>query len=345
MQFSFNRNHTTVFIAIILGIAAFAGFLYQTHFLFYPLSLFLISLFLLVPYRKKSKFIRRMIFLISLSFILWVIGDLSYALLPFALAFLLAYLLDPFVTYLEKKKIPRWLSSIILDLIFIGAISLIGFFVFPIIFAQLDDAIKKVSVFFKTFSSNFDQHSMYKFFTNLGFGKAVYKSVIQAELLPRMESIYFNLLSSLMSFLTGVSVISTKLINIVLVPVLFFYFLTDFARFKALLRQILEQKNRKVLFDLQRIDIILRKYIGWQIVSAIIVATCTSILFSIFNIPFPVVLGLLCGLLNPIPYLGLAASSIIAILTVIIISPGDVTGQIIAILCSIWGIHFINTYL
>jgi predicted PurR-regulated permease PerM len=114
---------------------------------------------------------------------------------------------------------------------------------------------------------------------------------------------------------------------------------------KDTLREALQNRNRKILYNLERINFILRKYIGWQILAAIMIGATSSALFMLFGVPYPVVLGILCGLLNPIPIFGSLSSMLIAIVTVLVANPTDVWANITAIILIINGLHFINAYL
>ncbi|MBI5323855.1 MAG: AI-2E family transporter [Ignavibacteriae bacterium] len=334
-----------VIIAIIVSLIALTVFLFDTKIVNNPLVLILLSVFVLFPFRKESQFVRRLILLISLIFIGWLLADLGFAILPFAISFLIAYLLNPFINKLKEKNIPRWISALVIDLLFIGIISAIAIYIFPIIFAQLDDALKKISTLVTSVSKDLDERSIYKFFSKFGFDKKVFRGIIQTEFVPRLEGILSGILHAFLEFLTNLSLVATKLVNVVLIPVLLFYFLKDFQKIRDLVRKILEQRNLKMLNDLKRIDIMLRKYIGWQITAAFIVGTVCSVFFTIFNVPYSIVLGMLCGIMNPIPYIGLFASMVISIITIIIVDPPEMFQLILIVLIVINAMHFINAYL
>jgi predicted PurR-regulated permease PerM len=151
-------------------------------------------------------------------------------------------------------------------------------------------------------------------------------------------------LGSLLKLFTNISALATSLFNIILVPILFFYFLKDYRKLVQLSKKILEKKNVKLLYDLRRISRIFKKYVSWQTTAAFIIASVCSTFFSIFKIPYPIILGILCGILNPIPYLGIFASMLISILTIVVVNQPDVISQVIVVVSVISGMHFINAY-
>ena len=335
---------STFILASILSVIALTGFLYQTKIIDSPLVLIAISLFIIVPFLKESSFVKRLTILISLLLIYWVLSNLGFALIPFAVSFLIAYLLDPLVTFLSKKKFPRWLASLLIVVIFVGIVSSIAILVFPLIFSQLDDAIKKISTLINDTSKYLESRQFYRKLQGFGLPSGEIRDMIQSEFVPKIEGIFSFILNALLSLVTKISTIATQLINAILIPILSFYFLKDFPKLKNLLVSILSKKNQKLLNDIKRINKIFKIYIAWQATAAVIVGTTCSLLFTLFGIPYPVVLGIMCGFLNPIPYLGFFGSMIICFITLIIVNPDNLWHHVLVILIIINSLHFINTY-
>jgi predicted PurR-regulated permease PerM len=344
MEVFITKKQGAFFFAIFISLLALSVFLYLTDILLKPLVLILISIFVITPFVKESPFARRILLLTSLLFIGWLLSDLGFTVIPFLIAFLMAYLLDPFVIKLQKMKIPRGLSTLIFTLILIGLVTTVAIFVFPLIYEQLDDAINRISLLVTNISKELDSKAFYDFMSGFGLDKETVKSIVQEEFIPRIEELFSGILESLLQLVINVSDLATKIFNIILVPILFFYFLKDFRKIANLLKTILQEKNKKLLKDIRRINRILKKYVYWQITAAFIVATVCSTFFSIFNIPYPIILGILCGILNPIPYLGFIASMIICSLTILMVNPANILSQIIIVVVVISLMHFINTY-
>lgn len=345
MEKLFQNQQTALIFAIALSIMAIIGFLFQTGIIAIPLVLILMSMFIIYPYRHGSSFVRRLLLLYLLLFVGWLLSDLKFALFPFIVSFGVAYLFEPLLSFLSRKKFPRWLAALFIILFLVAVVSAVAFFVFPIIFYQLEDALKKISSMIETATKYLDSRKFYRSLAKLGLPEDKVKEIIQLELIPKLESIFTLLLSSLMSLLTSLSGIATQIINAILIPILSFYLLKDFEKLKKTVSEILEVRSKKALNDLRRINRILRKYISWQILAATIVATFSTLSFSYFDFPYPVVLGVLCGLFNPIPYLGSIASIIICSLIVLIVNPEDIWTSILIIVLTINILHFINAYL
>jgi predicted PurR-regulated permease PerM len=255
------------------------------------------------------------------------------------------YMLEPFIDFLESKKIPRWATALTLVLFASGIVTTVAIFVFPVLFSQLDSAIKQISSIVTSVSSFVESRKFYKLFEGFGISSDTIKNIVQTEFVPEIKTFISKILESLLSFLTSLSGVASQLINGLLLPIFSFYFLKDFNKIKDLIKSLLERKNVKFLNDLKRINRIFRIYISWQITAAIIIGTSCSILFSIFGIPYPIVLGLICGFLNPIPYMGSLASMVICILTSALVNPDEFLYLSLTSISIITALHFINAYL
>jgi len=345
MEVNVTKKQIAFFFAISISLITLSIFFYLTGIFLKPLVLILISIFILSPFAKESPFVKRLLVLILVLFAGWMLSDLGFTVIPFIASFFLAYLIDPFVSKLQEKGIPRGLIAFLFVACLIGVIVFIAVVIFPIVFDQLDEAINKISQFVEDVKNYLDSRKFYAVLREYGISKANSKYIVQAEILPKIEVFMSKVLESLRSLLTNISALANQLFNIVLFPILLFYFIKDFRKVIYRISEILEIKNQKFLYDLRRIGGILRKYAGWQIIAAIMVATVCSFFFYLFDLPYPIILGIFCGIFNPIPYLGIFASMIISSLTVMIVGSPFVVNQILVIVVVISAMHFINAYL
>lgn len=339
------KNRTTYILAIILGLAGLITFLIKTDIIFNPLILFIISLFLLLPNRHDSPFLKQLLLLIVLIFIGWLLTYVSSAVVIFCIAFFIAYIFDPIVSKVSGRFFPRWLASLIIVVIFIGLVSLVSVFIFPAIFSQLNEASKKIASIVTQVQTYLDTRKIYQVFDWLGIKDENLRKIIRSEFIPEIKTFLENIFGSLMNLVKGISVIASQVLNAVLIPILSFYFLKDFRKLKEQIKFLLGKKNEKLVKDLRRINDIFKVYIGWQIFAAVMVGTICSISFSLLNVSYPFLLGMICGFLNPIPYLGIISSLIITSLTIIILDPPDMLHQIIVIVTTILTLHTLNAYL
>ncbi|MCX7907933.1 MAG: AI-2E family transporter [Ignavibacteria bacterium] len=330
--------------AIVIGVASFAAFLHYTRQLESPLVIFIIGLFVIASFRKESYFLRRLIILFIGFFVLWIFTIIGSSIAPFIISFIIAYLLAPLVSYLEKIKIPRWVSSLSIILLLVGFITIVFVLISPQILYQFNEISQKITTVVTAVTSYLETQKISKILDSIGIKNEYIKNLVETELLPELKYLFSQILSSLGNLLMGISNLARQAINAILIPIFSFYFLKDFEKFKIFLKTTLEKKNQKLLDDLLRINQIFHIYISWQVIAAIMVATLCSLSFWIFKIEFSFILGILCGFLNPIPYLGLISSMIISVLIVLLVGPENLWFQIIVVLATISIVHFINAY-
>ncbi len=332
--------------AIVIGFLFFAAYLYVTGLIAQPIVLLLISVFILFSFRKKAPIIEKLLIVVAIFLVFSLIKVIGSSIVPFFIAFLAAYLLDPFVERLKQKwNIARWLSSLVFILVIIGVFTVVAVFVFPIIFDQIDNALKSLTAYVNSARKYVESDEFFRKLQKLGLPKSTIREAVRDELIPRIEGIVNVIFSSLLNVLSSLSVILTQVVNVILTPIMTFYLLKDFRKFKDYIKDNLRTKNKKLLSDLRKLNVIVKKYIGWQIVAAMIVATFCSASFTFFNLPYSIVLAFIAGILNPIPYFGSAISMIIGTFVMLLVDDGNFFVNMLVVVGSISAIHFINAYL
>ena len=340
-----HKGNISINIILILSALAGSTFLYLTDLIKSPVLFFLIGVFLLYPFRKESYIISRFLSLISLLFALWLLIDLNIVLLPFIIAFTIAFLSDPIIKKMESFKIKRWLGSIIILGFLGGAIAGFSVFVFPLAFTQLNQIIQQVSQFVNSITDFLESKQFYTFLSSLGIPKASVKELVQTQLMPKAEILFKSILEGLFVLLSNVSAIANQILNLVLIPIISFYIIKDYPVLKELIQEILSSNHSKSYENILRISAILRLYVGWQMLAALWIGTVASVLLSILGIPYAIVIGVLCGLLNPIPFFGTIASMIIGSIVALLADPPNASSHIIGLVLVINGLHFINAYI
>jgi len=309
-----------------------------------PLILFLIAFFLIYPYRQRSFFAKRLLQLNWGLFILWMIMDLNSTVLPFVFSFILAFLLDPIINAMERLKFKRWLASMIMLGILGGILATVAIFVFPPAYAQLDQVTKEVSRFVVQTTKYLESRQFYSMLQSFGIPKETVKQLVQDQVMPKAETLFSSVMDALFALLTNISLIAAQVLNLILIPIITFYFLKDLPALKKFLKEILGIKNPEALSILERVSDILKIYVGWQVIAVIWIGGAASLLLSIFGIPYAIVLGVMFGLLNPIPFFGSIASMIIGIIVAIFVDPENALNHVIAITLIVNGLHFLNAY-
>jgi predicted PurR-regulated permease PerM len=217
---------------------------------------------------------------------------------PFILSIILAYLLNPIVQVFEKRKIGRIFSVIIVYLIFLALILVFAFVLVP----RLLKDIKILVVNLPYYSLQFQDmvKSFQDTYINSNLPQGI-KDVIDENIINFQDLIIVTLQSFLDSLVNAFS----KILNIIIVPVIVFYLLKDAEYFKKQSLLLLPKKHRnKAILLFRDIDNAFGKFIRGQIIVAMFIGILTTAALSILNVKYAVFLGLFAGIANVIPYFG-----------------------------------------
>jgi predicted PurR-regulated permease PerM len=118
--------------------------------------------------------------------------------------------------------------------------------------------------------------------------------------------------------------------TLVMVPVFAFYFLHDFDRIMALLRDLLPLSIRDdVVFTAQQIDRVLSDFVRGQLTVMGIMAGLYAFGYMLIGVPLAVPIGVLAGFLTFVPYVGSAVALVFGLLMVVLHFTG--IGKLIAV--------------
>lgn len=318
---------------IIAGIAIFlllAAFLWSTQSVLSPFLAGGLLLFILFGI-KESRIVRRIAFSVIFIFGVWFLVRAQGVIFPFLIAFILAYLFDPLVDFMEKIHVPRGLSTLLVLLVNLGVFILVGVLLIPGLVREIQDLINRIPDMADKLYV-LAQRNLPRLMQFLQIDSAKLHESLLEEIPSRTESVLSNLLKGL----TGVGAFLGKMFNIILIPILTFYFLKDFDRIRGFFLDFIPRKyHSRCNFYLWRINRIFGGYIRGQLIVSSIVGILTGIGLALFHIPFAILIGFTAGILNVIPYLGLYISLGIALLA------GLFTPNIMASMIKIAGVFLV----
>ncbi len=331
-------------LAVMIASVIMGVFMMLTGIASNPFILFFAVAFLLAPFRHTYRVVKRFLLLSALIFLYWAGSEVVVLLTPFFLSFFIAYLCDPIVSALARKHVPRWLSAMVVVLMIVGSIAAVSVLFFPLIFAQFNDIIRGISTFVNDTMKILEERNFIRLMTKYGVSNQMAKEVLAGEVLPRLRGSLDVVVQGVLGFLTGLSSILSQVVNVIVVPILAFYFLKDFDALKRFIRSALEPKNVDLLHTLRRVNSIVQTYLGGQAIGAVFVGVNATWIYTVLGFPYSLVLGVITGLLNPIPYIGIFVSMLVAMVVVAVVKGGNVINEIFMIAGIVNGLHIIDTY-
>lgn len=269
------------------------------------------------------------IYLISFLVLVFFIYLLAPILTPFLFSALIAYLANPLVVKLDKRGVPHWLSTTIIYILVFGSILALFLFLTPIIQKQvkaLIDVLPGIINWFEASLLPWIKETIA--IENI----ASLKSTVAANL-PKAGIVFTTVLSS------GTAVISW-LVNIVLIPVVTFYFLRDWQKILHNLHHAIPKSLEPTIVKLvKEWDSVLGAFFRGQLLVMLIVGLIYGIGLTIAGLHTGLMIGLIGGLLSIVPYLG----SLFVIVTASILA--IVQFGIGEELAWVWGVYLIGQFI
>lgn len=261
--------------------------------------------------------------------ILNFIGEFLAVISPIFIGFIIAWLFDPLVEWLQSKKIPRIIGCIIVYLLIFGGLFLLLYLIVPTFIDQIKDFIGTVPDLIKDFKDIVDA-----FFKSLSIKSGVNALTIKNEIYLAIEKFSLTLTTSLPNALlnAGQSLIG-GIISFALGLMIGFYMLYDFNKLNIHIESVLPKKWRKTYKELgERLNSSLRNYIQGLLLVMLLVFITQAIGLTLAGLKAPLIFALFCALTDVIPYFGPYIGAIPAVIVGFAVSPITGICSIVAIL-------------
>ena len=248
-----------------------------------------------------DRFVRGMLITFLVGAILFVTNYLSSVLLPFFIAWLLAYLLYPIVKFVQcRLHVPGRVLSIIVTLLFvIAVIGGILYLIIPPMIEQFEKLGELVTRYLHetTHINNFplairqwideNGNEIQKFFKNKEVTDAIRKAM------PRLFEVITQTATVLISIITSMVTL-----------IYLFFILMDYETLSAGFIRMFPKKSRPFWRSLMDdVETQLDSYVRGQSLVALCIGVLFCIGFTIIGFPMAIGLGILIGLLSLVPYL------------------------------------------
>ena len=261
--------------------------------------------------------------------ILNFIGEFLAVISPIFIGFIIAWLFDPLVEWLQSKKIPRILGCIIVYLLIFSGLFLLLYLIVPTFIDQVKDFVGTVPDLIKDFKDIVDA-----FFKSLSTKSGVNALSIKKEIYLAIENFSSTLTTSLPNALlnAGQSLIG-GIISFALGLMIGFYMLFDFNKLNDHIESLLPKKWRKTYKELgERLNNSLRNYIQGLLLVMLLVFITQAVGLTLAGLKAPLIFALFCALTDVIPYFGPYIGAIPAVIVGFAVSPITGICSIVAIL-------------
>ncbi|MDD4405494.1 MAG: AI-2E family transporter [Parabacteroides sp.] len=248
--------------------------------------------------------VARIVFsILMISGILYLVAILKNALLPFLIAWLMAYMMQPFVRFFQYKlKLrSRVLSIVMVLLLSAGLLTLLYFLVVP----SIVDEIQRTFDLIQTHQGNPGDVPLIPESWRLYIANQL--DVLQlSELVSRenMLNAVKQIAPQLWSLLSGTFSLLFSITIVFVILLYFIFILLDYEKIAEGWIKLIPERYRPFTKGLaEDVEDSMNRYFRGQALIALCVGVLFAIGFRIIDFPLAVSLGLFIGFLNLIPYL------------------------------------------
>ncbi len=260
----------------------------------------------------------------------YVLVEGRVVLAPLLLAVVILYVLNPLVSWLADRGVPRVIGAIIGFLVFFSAVSLLAIVIFPDIRSQAE-------AFIATFPALYDQSvtDLEGILSSAGIDNVAiinYDQLLEYINDPQNRS---TLLSILFDQLGTVTSSIFEFILVFLVgPVVAFYFLIDLPSVQRRLVDVFPENRRAEASHVGRqLNTAIGGFLRGQLVVAVIVGVMLSFGYWVIGLDFWLLIGLVGGVLNIVPFLGPWVGGFLGVL--VAVTTADFSTAIWAVLVAV----------
>lgn len=245
-----------------------------------------------------------LLFIIIIRYVFHRFPVLPTTLAAIVISIILAYIINPLVSYLETKKISRRLGVLIVYVGFVLIFVVLFLVVLPKtiqelrnLFTSLPNLVNDVNLRILDSADHIEK------VTNIDMSRILKN--IQDGIEQYLNSIQTGLVERLRSMASGMYAAFGRMVSFVLVLILTYYFTVDKNRIKVKLYKLIPSNYRSdILYLGSEINAAMLEFVKGKLLLAVIVGVMTTIMLLILGVNFAVAIGLITIVADIIPYIG-----------------------------------------
>lgn len=245
----------------------------------------------------------------------WFLWLVRAGLYPFFIGIFLAYLLNPFVAFGERKGLTRMWSLVIVYLVVFSSLIGVGSKLIPLL-------IKELESFANELPRMSDRAELLLYEWQHNYQNWVLPNSMRLALDEGINHIATNINIFIQQLVQGILGLFTYVIGLAVSPILAFYILYDWKAIKEKIIFFVPSAWRAELLSmLKNINQVLDGVIRGQIFTSLLVGMIITVGLFILGIKYALLIGILAGILDIIPYFGAVIGALPALGVALIYSP------------------------
>ncbi len=243
-------------------------------------------------------------------FLLWLLYLIKDVLAILFFAIILVSILEPVVAWLNFKKIPKGLAVFLIYLVLLSIFALVVVLIIP----PITDQVNQLSVSFPEYwhKMKTEYYNLNQFLSHYGIDQSIESSLESLKAnLPEPSGIF----TKVGGFFAGI-------FSLFIILVITFYILVEEKAIKWILRSVTPSQYLPYAYQLiNKIQKKLGLWLRGQLILGLIIFFLVYIGLLILGVKYALILAIIAGLLEFIPYLGPIIAGFIAVVLTLFQSP------------------------
>lgn len=268
-----------------------------------------------------------------------LLGQALQVIAPFLVGAFIAFILYPLVRFfyrnlfkntlhMKSDKLSKWLSILVTYVIAIGVIAILMVFILPQLYTSITDIVDRLPVWYNnltTMVDNFENRH-----ADLGFIDYNIINEHLTSLYPKIISYLTDTLANLLPYVVNTSMAIVKgVVNLIISIMVSVYMISDhkniFYQFKKLLYAVFPKQAADTARTICRESTnIFLKFMYGKAIDSVIIGIICFICMNIFKFPYTVLISVIVGITNMIPYFGPYIGGVLGGIIIVIVNPVQV---------------------
>jgi predicted PurR-regulated permease PerM len=268
-----------------------------------------------------------------------LLGQALQVIAPFLVGAFIAFILYPLVRFfyrnlfkntlhMKSDKLSKWLSILVTYVIAIGVIAILMVFILPQLYTSITDIVDRLPVWYNnltTMVDNFENRH-----ADLGFIDYNIINEHLTSLYPKIISYLTDTLANLLPYVVNTSMAIVKgVVNLIISIMVSVYMISDhkniFYQFKKLLYAVFPKQAADTARTICRESTnIFLKFMYGKAIDSVIIGIICFVCMNIFKFPYTVLISVIVGITNMIPYFGPYIGGVLGGIIIVIVNPVQV---------------------
>jgi predicted PurR-regulated permease PerM len=244
---------------------------------------------------------------VTIGVLLYLLGPI---LTPFLLAAILAYICNPLVQRMQGRYLPRAVAVVLMLMMLLAAFVVLLLVMLPLLVKQVQAIAAQVPAYLDWLRTTVTP------LVRRYFDVEVDVTFIRDWVTEHMSGIQALALKLLPSIKTGGLAIIAFVVDLVLVPVVLFYFLRDWNQITARVDEMIPRRwHDRVVGLLREVDEVLGQFLRGQLLVMLLMGLFYTVGLWLTGLDYALSVGLIAGLVTFVPFLGVIIGVSLASLT------------------------------